>query len=162
MEKRPEAASFQYPYIAESDAYEKVNWLQEAVVYQIFVERFCDGDKSIDPEEALEWGSDVTTNSKFGGDLQGIIDKLDYLEDLGVNLIYLTPIFKSSSNHKYNTCDYYKIEPQFGTLDKAKELVLKCHERNIKIVFDAVFNHSGSDFFAFKDNFEKSAKIKVY
>ncbi|APF24345.1 glycoside hydrolase family 13 protein [Clostridium butyricum] len=160
MEKRPEAASFQYPYIAESDAYEKVNWLQEAVVYQIFVERFCDGDKSIDPEEALEWGSDVTTNSKFGGDLQGIIDKLDYLEDLGVNLIYLTPIFKSSSNHKYNTCDYYKIEPQFGTLDKAKELVLKCHERNIKIVFDAVFNHSGSDFFAFKDILKNQQKSK--
>ena len=158
MEIRPEAASFQYPYIAESDAYKKVNWLQESVVYQIFVERFCDGDKSIDPEDALEWGSEVTTTSKFGGDIQGIIDKLDYLENLGVNLIYLTPIFKSSSNHKYNTCDYYTIEPQFGTLEKAKELVNKCHERKIKIVFDAVFNHSGSDFFAFKDVLKNQQK----
>ncbi|WP_294372051.1 glycoside hydrolase family 13 protein [uncultured Clostridium sp.] len=158
MEIRPEAASFQYPYIAESDAYKKVNWLQESVVYQIFVERFCDGDKSIDPEDALEWGSEVTATSKFGGDIQGIIDKLDYLENLGVNLIYLTPIFKSSSNHKYNTCDYYTIEPQFGTLEKAKELVNKCHERKIKIVFDAVFNHSGSDFFAFKDVLKNQQK----
>ena len=160
MEIRPEAASFQYPYIAESDTYKKVNWLQESVVYQIFVERFCDGDKSIDPEDALEWGSEVTATSKFGGDIQGIIDKLDYLENLGVNLIYLTPIFKSSSNHKYNTCDYYKIEPQFGTLEKAKELVNKCHERKIKIVFDAVFNHSGSDFFAFKDVLKNQQKSR--
>lgn len=160
MEIRPEAASFQYPYIAESDAYKKVNWLQESVVYQIFVERFCDGDKSIDPEDALEWGSEVTATSKFGGDIQGIIDKLDYLENLGVNLIYLTPIFKSSSNHKYNTCDYYTIEPQFGTLEKAKELVNKCHERKIKIVFDAVFNHSGSDFFAFKDVLKNQQKSR--
>lgn len=159
MSNRPEASCFQYPYIAESDTYKDVEWLQESIVYQIFVERFCNGDKSLDPPNVLEWGSSVTPTSKFGGDIQGIIDKLDYLSDLGVNLIYLTPIFKSSSNHKYNTCDYYKIDPQFGTVEKAKELVEKCHERNIRIVFDAVFNHSGSDFFAFRDllkNQEKS------
>lgn len=160
MPERPESCCFQYPYIAESDTYKKVEWLQEAVAYQIFVERFCDGDKANNPADVCKWGSEVTQTTKFGGDIQGIIDKLDYLKDLGVTLIYLTPIFKSSSNHKYNTCDYYSIDPQFGSLEKAKELVDKCHERKIKIVFDAVFNHSGSDFFAFKDLIKNQKKSR--
>lgn len=148
---RKEATAFQYPYIAKRDLYNQVNWLQEAVVYQIFVDRFCNGDESNDPIGCVPWGSQVTQTSMFGGDLKGIIDKLDYLKDLGVDLIYLTPIFKSSSNHKYNISDYHDIDPQFGTLDDAKILVDECHNRGIKIVFDAVFNHSGDDFFAFKD-----------
>ena len=89
-----------------------------------------------------------------------LLNKLDYLEELGVNLLYLTPIFKSSSNHKYNTADYYDIDPQFGTLDTAKELIKKCHEKGMKIIFDAVFNHSGSDFFAFEDLLEKQEASK--
>lgn len=146
-----EFTAFQFAYLAPGDLYEESVWLQESVVYQIFPDRFYNGDTANDPETTSTWGSSVTSNSKFGGDLKGIIDKLDYIEDLGINLLYLTPIFKSSSNHKYNTADYYDIDSQFGTLDTAKELVKKCHEKGIKIVFDAVFNHSGSDFFAFKD-----------
>ncbi len=99
--------------------------MQESVVYQIFPDRFYNADKSINPKNTDIWGSKVKTESMFGGDIQGIIDKLDYLEELGVNLIYLTPIFKSTSNHKYNTSDYYDIDPQFGTLDTAKELIVK-------------------------------------
>lgn len=158
--QRKEATAFQYPYIAKPDVYNEEKWLQEAVVYQIFVDRFCNGDESNDPKDALKWGEDVSQTSMFGGDIQGIIDKLDYLEDLGVNLIYLTPIFKSSSNHKYNTDDYYQIDSQFGDMEKAKELVSKCHERNIKIIFDAVFNHSGADFFAFEDVLKNQEKSK--
>ncbi|MDD3223581.1 MAG: glycoside hydrolase family 13 protein [Clostridium sp.] len=146
-----EFTPFQFPYLAPGDLYKERNWMQEAVVYQIFPDRFFNGDKSIDPENVLTWGTSVDHESMFGGDLQGIIDKLDYLKELGINLIYLTPIFKSSSNHKYNTEDYYDIDPQFGTLNTAKELIKKCHEKGIRIIFDAVFNHSGSDFFAFKD-----------
>ena len=146
---------FQYAYICEGDLYEEEEWLQEAVVYQIFVDRFENGDTNINPEGILPWGSKVGLRTMFGGDLRGIINHLDYLEDLGVNLLYLTPIFESNSNHKYNTKDYYKIDPQFGDMETAKELVRKCHERGIKIVFDAVFNHSGDDFFAFKDVKEK-------
>lgn len=156
----PEATGFQYAYIAEADVYHECKWMQEAVVYQIFPDRFCNGDISNDPENTLEWGQPVSHKSMFGGDLQGIIDKLDYLQDLGIDLIYLTPIFKSTSNHKYNTADYYEIDPQFGTVELAKELVKKCHERGIRIIFDAVFNHSGSDFFAFKDLLEKQEKSK--
>ena len=158
--ERAEATAFQYPYIAEPDTYKGINWLKESVVYQIFVERFCNGDESNDPKDVLKWGSEVSITSKFGGDIQGIINNLDYLNELGINLIYLTPIFKSSSNHKYNTGNYYEVDPQFGSTNKIKELVDKCHEKNIKVVLDAVFNHSGADFFAFKDILEKQEKSK--
>lgn len=148
---RKEATAFQYPYIAKGDLYDEVKWLQESVVYQIFVDRFCNGDSSNNPPNVLEWGEEVTRTSMFGGDLKGIINKLDYLMELGIDLIYLTPIFKSSSNHKYNIGDYFVIDPQFGDIEDAKELVKQCHKRNMKIVLDAVFNHSGDDFFAFED-----------
>ncbi|MFC3907383.1 glycoside hydrolase family 13 protein [Clostridium disporicum] len=153
--------SFQFPYIAEEDLYQEINWLQESVVYQIFPDRFCNGDSSIDIEGTSEWGKGrVHRRSIYGGDIRGIITKLNYLDDLGVNLIYLTPIFKSTTNHKYNTQDYFDIDPQFGTLNEAKELVEKAHNLGMKVVFDAVFNHSGSDFFAFEDLLENQQKSK--
>lgn len=155
-----EFTAFQFAYLAEGDLYEEASWLQESVVYQIFPDRFYNGDKSNDPKNTSKWGSVVKTESMFGGNIQGVIDKLDYLEELGVNLVYLTPIFKSTSNHKYNTADYYSIDPQFGTLDTAKKLIKKCHEKGMKIIFDAVFNHSGSDFFAFKDLLDKQEASK--
>ena len=145
-------AAFQFPYIAEEDLYKEEKWLQEAVVYQIFPDRFFNGNELINPKGVKEWGKGkVDKHSMFGGDIRGIIEKVDYLKDLGVNLLYLTPIFKSSTNHKYNTQDYFDIDPQFGTIEEAKELVKKCHDNGIRIVFDAVFNHSGNDFFAFRD-----------
>ena len=153
--------SFQFPYIAEEDLYQEINWLQESVVYQIFPDRFFNGDSSIDIEGTSEWGKGrVHRRSIYGGDIRGIITKLNYLDDLGVNLIYLTPIFKSTTNHKYNTQDYFDIDPQFGTLNEAKELVEKAHNLGMKVVFDAVFNHSGSDFFAFEDLIENQQKSK--
>jgi len=155
-----EFTDFQFAYLAQGDLYEQATWLQESVVYQIFPDRFYNGNKCIDPKNTSPWDTSVKIESMFGGDLQGIINKLDYLEELGVNLIYLTPIFKSSSNHKYNTADYYDIDPQFGTLNKAKELIEKCHEKGMKIIFDAVFNHSGSDFFAFQNLLEKQEASK--
>lgn len=151
LKEPKEQGSFQFPYLNTADIYDSPAWAQESIVYQIFPDRFCNGDKANDPENTLTWGEKVTTRSMFGGDLQGIIDKLDYIEELGVNLLYLTPVFLSTSNHKYNTADYYQIDPAFGDIDKAKELVRKCHERGIRILFDAVFNHSGDDFFAFED-----------
>ena len=155
-----ESTAFQFAYLAPGDLYEGTSWLQESVVYQIFPDRFYNGDKSINPENTELWGGPVNTKSMFGGDLKGIIDKLDYLEELGINLLYLTPIFKSSSNHKYNIADYYDIDPQFGTLDTVKELIKKCHEKGMKIIFDAVFNHSGSDFFAFENLLKKQESSK--
>lgn len=155
-----EPGCFQFPFICEADIYKTPTWFKESIVYQVFPDRFCNGNKLNDVEGVLPWGEAVTKTSMFGGDLQGMIDKLDYLSELGINLIYITPIFLSTSNHKYNTCDYYKVDPSFGDIEKAKELVIKCHELGIRVVFDAVFNHSGSDFFAFKDVVEKGEASK--
>ncbi len=157
---------FQFAYIAKGDLYEESKWLQESVAYQIFVDRFNNGDESINPKGTMKWGNvNLTFKSRFGGDIQGIINKLDYLKDLGINLIYLTPIFQSNTAHKYNVTDYYAIDSEFGDLEKIKELVKCCHEKGIKLVLDAVFNHSGSDFFAFQDllkNQEKSEYVDWY
>ncbi|MBE6050273.1 MAG: alpha-glycosidase [Clostridium sp.] len=152
---------FSFPFIPKEDVYEDVKWIQDSVVYQIFPDRFCNGDKSINLEGTLPWGEgELTHKNIYGGDLQGIIDKLDYLEDLGIDLVYVTPVFKSNTPHKYNTEDYFNIDPQFGTVELAKKLVKKCHEKGMKVVFDAVFNHSGDNFFAFKDILEKQEKSK--
>lgn len=146
-----EKGNFQFPYLCEQDILEGVKWGAEGVVYQIFPDRFYNGDPSNDPKGVKSWGEKPTTTNMFGGDLEGIIQKLDYLEDLGVDIIYMTPIFESSSNHKYNTKNYYKIDPQFGNIDTIKELVKKAHAKDMKVILDAVFNHSGNDFFAFQD-----------
>lgn len=146
---------FQYPYINESDIFAAPEWVNDAVFYQIFPDRFYNGEKSNDPQQVKSWGTTPTSNSFFGGDLQGIIEKLDYLSELGINALYLTPIFLSPSNHKYNIDDYYKIDPHFGDLETAKKLVNEAHQRGIRIILDAVFNHCGYNFFAFRDVREK-------
>ena len=81
------------------------------------------------------------------GNLRGIIEHLDYIKDLGIDVVYLTPIFKSNSCHKYDTIDYYQVDPSFGTTEDLKELVQKSHERGMKVVLDAVYNHTGREFF---------------
>lgn len=155
-----EGGAFQFPYIALGDLYREVKWPQEGIAYQIFPDRFFNGNKSNDPKDVMKWGEEVTTRNFFGGDIKGITEKLDYIKDLGVTFIYMTPIFKSSSNHKYNTCDYYEIDEMFGTKEEFRELIKEAHKREIKIILDGVFNHTGADFFAFKDLIEKGEKSK--
>jgi glycosidase len=194
------------------------NWAKNVVWYQIFPERFRNGDPTNDPTvndilgadpqeppkawEVHPWGSDwyklqpyEKTNGepelwkhllrrRYGGDLQGVLDKLDYLQDLGITAIYLNPVFDSPSLHKYDGASYHHIDPNFGPdpkgdrelmkkenlLDpktwvwtKADELALKLirevHKRGMRIIFDGVFNHMGINSFAFQDvrkNQEKS------
>ncbi|MDF2520780.1 MAG: glycoside hydrolase family 13 protein, partial [Clostridia bacterium] len=153
---------FQYPYLHQADMHVVPQWAKEAVFYQIFPERFYDGDCEINPDDISTWGDKPTPNSHFGGDLQGIIEKIDYLVSLGITAIYLTPIFESPSNHKYDTTDYFKIDPSFGDLDTLKELVSKCHRRGIKVVLDAVFNHCGYDFAPFRDVIKKGSESPYY
>jgi len=153
---------FQYPYINRVDVHKVPEWVKDAVFYQIFPERFSNGDLSNDPQELEEWGNTPKPRNFFGGDLKGIIHKLDYLMDLGINAIYLTPVFEAPTNHKYDTTDYFKIDPHFGDLDTLKELVDKCHNNGIRIILDAVFNHSGFFFPPFQDVVEKGAKSKYY
>jgi len=185
-------------------------WAKSAVWYQIFPERFRNGDPSNDPSVAdiagadpmqppkqwrvHPWGSDWyrlqdyeiangepelwkhMQRRRYGGDLQGIVDKLDYLQDLGINAIYLNPVFDAPSNHKYDGASYHHIDPNFGpdpkgdralmatenpgdpktwVWTKADELALKlireAHARGIRVIFDGVFNHMGFNSFALQD-----------
>ncbi|OQY07537.1 MAG: hypothetical protein B6I28_05510 [Fusobacteriia bacterium 4572_132] len=142
---------FIMPTIAKKDLFIVPEWTKDSIVYQIFPERFKKGGEN----ESKEWYENVKYDSFLGGNIQGIIEKLDYLEELGINTIYLNPIFKSNTNHKYNTDDYYEIDEEFGTKADFKELVEKSHKKNIRIVLDAVFNHTGINFFGFQDVLEK-------
>ena len=151
---------FQYSLITEDDLPDNPSWLDEAIVYQIFPERFNNSNSNLNPDNLKKWGDLPKRDSFFGGDLAGIYEKLDYLEDLGVNTIYLTPIFDSLSNHKYNIDDYMKIDEHFGDEEIFEKLVKKAHEKNMKIILDAVFNHSGFNFFAFEDLRKKGKNSK--
>ncbi|GIP23462.1 alpha-glycosidase [Paenibacillus sp. J22TS3] len=142
---------FEIPYINPADVFTPPAWVKDAVFYQIFPERFANGDTSNDPEGTLPWGGKPERDNFFGGDLQGVIDHLDHLSELGITAIYFTPLFAATTNHKYDTEDYMKIDPQFGDAETLKKLVKLCHERGIKILLDAVFNHSGGTFAPFLD-----------
>lgn len=145
---------FDRPYVHEIDLFAPPEWAKSAVFYQIMPDRFANGDPDNDPEDAAEWGEAPTVDNFFGGDFQGIIDKLDYLEDLGITAIYLTPIFEAPTNHKYDTLDYKKVDPHFGDLELLKRLVQEAHDRGIRIVLDAVFNHISANSPQFKDVIE--------
>lgn len=148
---------FEYPFLNAADVFEPPAWVKDAVFYQIFPERFANGDPSNDPEGTLPWGGEPATDNFFGGDLQGVIDHLDHLEGLGITAIYFNPLFEATTNHKYDTTDYLKVDPRFGTNDKLKELVDACHARGIKVLLDAVFNHCGREFAPFVDVLENGA-----
>ncbi|RYL95616.1 glycoside hydrolase family 13 protein [Sporolactobacillus sp. THM7-4] len=136
---------FKFPFMHAVDTFKAPDWVKSTVWYQIFPERFANGNPSISPEKVLPWGSrDPERDDFFGGDLQGIIDHLDYLQDLGISGIYLNPIFKSPTNHKYDTIDYLTIDPNFGDKETFRKLVDESHRRGIRIMLDAVFNHIGS------------------
>lgn len=143
---------FCFPFLNPIDVFEAPEWVKDTVWYQIFPERFANGDPSINPEGALAWGStEPSPNNFFGGDFEGIIQHLDYLFELGINGVYFTPIFKAHSNHKYDTIDYMEIDPQFGDKETFRRLVKECHKRGIRVMLDAVFNHSGYYFEPFQD-----------
>jgi glycosidase len=135
-------------------------WIKDAVFYQIFPERFANGDSTNDPPGTKEWGGKPTPGNYFGGDLSGILQHLDYLSSLGINALYLNPIFASNSNHKYQTADYRIIDPHFGDEETFRELVDSCHARGIRIILDGVFNHTGVDFFAFADAKKNGARSR--
>ncbi|GAP14451.1 glycosidase [Longilinea arvoryzae] len=129
-------------------------WVEDAIFYQIFPDRFFNGDVTNDPPNKQPWGAPPDIYGFQGGDLRGVIQKLDYLLDLGINAIYFTPIFQASSNHRYNTYDYLKIDPKLGDLRDFRALIDVAHQNGVRIVLDGVFNHVGRGFFAFNDILE--------
>ncbi len=140
-----EGNGFKLPYIHEIDGCQVPEWVSKTVWYQIFPERFANGNAEFTPEGALAWDAAISpkTTDFFGGDLQGIIDHLDYLQDLGITGLYLCPIFESPSNHKYNTTDYFEIDRHFGDKETFRQLVEQAHQRGMRVMLDAVFNHMG-------------------
>jgi cyclomaltodextrinase / maltogenic alpha-amylase / neopullulanase len=129
-------------------------WVQDSIFYQIFPDRFANGDRHNDPVNVQPWGSKPTIWNYMGGDLRGIIQKFNYLLDLGINAIYLNPIFHSTSNHGYHIINYYKINPFFGSMKDFKSLLNVAHNNGVRIILDGVFNHCGRGFFAFIDVME--------
>lgn len=126
------------------------DWVKQAVFYQIFPDRFARREAPAEPGITLKpWGTDPAEQGFQGGDLYGVIDKLDYLADLGITAIYLCPIFSSASNHRYHTFDFMQVDPLLGGNQALRELLDQAHARGIKIVLDGVFNHASRGFWAF-------------
>lgn len=155
---------FVFPWMNISDINTTPYWVNQTVWYQIFPDRFCKGSNENKPEYIKPWISQEIKGyyDVYGGDLKGIISKLDYLSDLGITGLYLTPVFKAPSNHKYDTTDYYTVDPIFGTNDTLKELVEKCHERGIKVMLDGVFNHVGETNPLWQDVLANGPESKYY
>ncbi len=138
--------------LREEEMFELPDWARNKVVYQIFPSRFA-SDQDV-PEEVW-YQAPIGHKADLKGSLRGIINHLDYIRDLGADIIYMTPIFSSNTSHKYNIDDYYRVDPSFGTKEDLKELVEKAHELGMYVILDGVFNHTAIDFFAFKDIREK-------
>lgn len=125
------------------------DWVKNAVFYQIFPDRFAWSSRVNKPGLFEKWDSTPTIHGYKGGDLMGVYEKLDYLEDLGITAIYFNPIFQSASNHRYHTHDYYQVDPLLGGNEAFRTLLDAAHKRGIRIVLDGVFNHASRGFFPF-------------
>jgi glycosidase len=175
----------------DTDSFSVPQWVAEGIIYQIFPDRFCNGNPKLNPDFAEWYYKDCKTPpieqkhllpnheyyhfindwydisnlkqnpylpegkpdwwSFYGGDTQGVRTKLDYLLDLGINIIYFNPLWQAKSNHKYDAADFKKIDPHFGSDEEFKDFVSLCHAKGIRIVLDIALNHTGETFWAFRD-----------
>ena len=150
---------FIVPWMNPADVNRTPEWVNDTVWYQIFPDRFCNGCPENDGGDVLPWQTGPVTNAeKYGGDLQGIRQKLPYLEELGITGIYLNPIMEAETNHKYDTKDYTKIDPSFGDDETMRRLVSEAHVHGIRVMVDAVFNHCGRRFAPWLDVQEKGPR----
>ncbi|NCU27291.1 hypothetical protein EOM86_11320, partial [Candidatus Nomurabacteria bacterium] len=140
-----------YPYLFAEEVPDPPEWVIGGMIYQIFIDRFRNGDISNDPADRLAWNELPSSKSFYGGDLKGITEKMEYIASLGANMIYVNPIFLSDSNHKYDTIDYYTIDPCFGSVEDACDMVRQAHRFGIRVILDAVFNHCSNKNSIFQD-----------
>lgn len=143
---------FQLPFNHRADRLVVPEWTKDAIVYNIFPDSFADGKRML------------SGNSKagLGGTIKGITENLDYIASMGFNCIYLNPIFKAESYHRYDTLDYYEIDPQMGTKDDLKAMVQTAHSMGIRVILDGVFNHISSSHFMFRDVLEHGRDSEYY
>jgi len=135
------------------------DWVKHAVFYQIYPDRFARSPRIEHPRGITfkPWGSPPEEQGFQGGDLYGIVDHLDYLQDLGITALYLNPIFASASNHRYHTYDYFQVDPLLGGNNALRELLDVAHARGMRVVLDGVFNHASRGFWAFHHIAENGA-----
>jgi cyclomaltodextrinase len=130
-------------------------WVSDAVFYQIFPDRFARSNRL--PKDGLNlepWDSPPSTLGFKGGDLRGITEHLEYLSDLGINALYLNPVFASASNHRYHTYDYFHVDPLLGGTEALRELLDEAHGRGMRVILDGVFNHASRGFWQFHHTLE--------
>lgn len=153
------------------------DWVRDAVFYQVFPDRFRNGNPNnqpklkkrpagtpwhVDDRFLEEWDAKPSHFNFMGGDLAGITEQADYIRSLGVNTLYLNPIFKAASNHRYDAADFETIDPALGTLDEFHELRDALKARGVRMILDCVFNHTGDSHYAFQDAMEKGRKSKFW
>ncbi|PKL00655.1 MAG: hypothetical protein CVV56_05020 [Tenericutes bacterium HGW-Tenericutes-1] len=153
---------FEYMYVNSLDLFTEVKSFQGKIGYHLFLDRFYNGNPLNDPSSIVPWDTIPTRENFFGGDLEGLRQKLPYLLDLKIDVLFLLPIFKSHSNHKYDTVDYFEIDEAYGTIDEFKSLVNEIHSHGMKIVLDGVFNHIGYYSSIFQDVINKGIKSIYY
>ncbi|HEY0738567.1 MAG TPA: glycoside hydrolase family 13 protein [Herpetosiphonaceae bacterium] len=129
-------------------------WVKDAIFYQIFPDRFAKSERVLKPSNLKPWDSIPIVEGYFGGDLYGVLEHLDHIEELGATAIYFTPIFASASNHRYHTADYYQVDPMLGGNEALRDLIDECHRRGMRVVLDGVFNHASRAFLPFNDILE--------
>lgn len=149
--------------ITKSDinAFQVPSWVESTVFYQIFPDRFENGDPTNDPENVTPWDGTPTYSNFFGGDLAGVQKRLPHLQSLGINGIYFNPVFKSPANHRYETTDFKTIDPRLGTNQEFRTLVQNLHQNDIKVVLDGVFNHTATNFPPFQEILDKQQEAKT-
>jgi glycosidase len=149
-ELTPERSEYyQLPYLHRADIATVPDWAKDAIIYNIFPDSFATSRRhiSLTPTER-EWKGEIT-RGRLGGTIKGVTENADYLKELGINCVYLNPIFAAGEYHKYDTLDYYHVDPCFGTDDDFAEMVEVLHGAGIRVIIDGVFNHCGWRFFAF-------------
>jgi len=133
------------------------DWVRDAVFYQVFPDRFAKSERVAKAGNLEAWDSPPTLAGYKGGDLLGVAENLEYLRDLGVNALYLNPVFQSASNHRYHTHDYYRVDPMLGGDAALRELIDRAHDLGMRVVLDGVFNHASRGFFQFNDILESGS-----
>ena len=155
---------YKFPWLNPADVIAPPEWVNDTVWYQIMPDRFCRGSAHPKRFGLRKWEDHRHIHfwDMYGGDLKGITSKLEYIRDLGINGIYMLPLFLSNSNHKYNTFDYDTIDPDFGTEEDMVELVEKAHSLGIRVMVDAVFNHCGTEFAPWVDVVKNGPKSQYW
>lgn len=147
---------------AEGEVFRTPAWVPQAVFYQIFPDRFANGDPQNDPPGCHSWADPGPHRGYYGGDLRGIRQRIPYLRELGVTAVWLNPIFAASSYHRYDTTDYYRIDPLLGDEEEFRKLLDELHAAGIRLILDGVFNHTSDRFWAFLDAEEKGPASRYW